>query len=112
MERPDLYSEYNTSIKWKKMFCSRCNKHRWCCQHHVDGRRNSNRVVLVCSNGNPEGTVYEDACHQWIHSNPRLAEKEGYHNKLKGGYVKRPTKRSKWIIHKKISDPGKWRLNK
>lgn len=117
MERPELYHEYNPKVKWKMMPCPRCLARgrfcfRWCCQHHVDRKRNSNRVAWVCSNKNPEEIIYENACHQWIHGNPDLAEEEGYYNKLKGGYMKKPSKKNKWEIKKKESSPSKWKLNK
>jgi len=56
--------------------------------------------------------VYEDACHQFIHSNPKEAEKEGYYNKLDSKYMKKPSKKDKWTIVKKHSSPDKWKLNK
>jgi hypothetical protein len=112
METPEKYHEYDPTVKWKKIKCPRCSKPRWNCQHHVDRKKNSNRCAWVCSNGNPEGIVYEDACHQWIHSYPDEAEKEGYYNKLDSKYMKKPSKKDKWTIVKKHSSPDKWKLNK
>lgn len=117
MERPEIYHSYDPSIPWKKIVCPRCLEHgkarfRWCCQHHVDGKKNSDRSAWVCSNGNPDGIVYPDACHQWIHANPKLAEAEGYHNPLKSGYNKKSRDPRKWVIKKRHSGPEKWQLKK
>jgi len=111
------YHTYKSSITWKKMQCVRCAelgiiRIRWCCQHHVDRRRNSDRCVWVCSNGNPDEVIYPDACHQWIHDNPEEAGKSGYYNKLDSGYNKKRGSQSKWSIKKKVSPPSKWKLNK
>lgn len=99
------------------MQCSRCLelglvRIRFCCQHHVDRKKNSSRCVWVCSNENPDGIVYTDACHQWIHSNPKEAEKTGYYNKLNSKYMKKESKPNKWTIKKKSSPSSKWKLNK
>lgn len=117
METPEKYHKYDPSIKWKKMQCPRCFelgliRVRWNCQHHTDRKGNSDRCVWVCSNGNPDSVVYPDACHQWIHTHPDEAEKKGYYNKLKGGYMKKPSKKDKWVIKKKHSSPEKWKINK
>lgn len=117
METPEKYHKYDHSVKWKKTQCVRClelgiARIRWNCQHHVDRKKNSDRCVWVCSNKNPDGIIYQDACHQWIHSNPREAEKTGYYNKLNSKYMKKESKPNKWTIKKKLSPPSKWKLNK
>ena len=107
-----IYSKYDKSKAWLKVKCSRCGKPRWCCQHHVDRKVNSDRVVRICSNGNPEGIIYRDACHQWIHANPKLACDEGLYNKLSGTYVKKTKTKDRWTIKKKVSGADKWKINK
>ena len=63
--------EYDPKAGGQRRFCHRCNGSAICWQHHIDRRRNSDRVVWICHE-----------CHDWIHRNPAKANKEGYYNNL------------------------------
>lgn len=94
---------YSKNEKWKRDKCDRCGKYRWLCQHHIDRKRNSDRVVWICSNG-MTGVLYPDACHQWIHENPAKAKLEGYYNELDSEYRPRKSNPSKWKLKKGIAN--------
>lgn len=94
-----IITSYQKDVTWKRMKCTRCGRFRWCCQHHIDRRSNSDRVVWICSNGYT-ATPYADSCHDWIHNHPEEAREEGYYNKIDGVYRKKGSKPSKWKIKK------------
>ena len=95
-----LISSFVKRIGWKRGECERCGRTRWLCQHHISRRQNSDKVVWICSNGNPAGVLYIDACHHWIHSNPKKARKEGYYDEIDSVYRKKESNPNKWKIKK------------
>jgi len=105
------YHKYDPAVKWQFMLCPRCGRFRWCCQHHIHRRVNSNICVWVCSNGNGV-ELYPDSCHEWIHSNPEAARKEGLYNPFSKNLYKKRSRREKWKIKQKKSLPSKWIINK
>lgn len=94
-----ILQTYNPDTKWKRMKCQRCSRFRWCCQHHVSRRNNSDEVVWICSNGYAS-VLYPDSCHQWIHDNPAEARKEGYYKSFDTIYRKKPRKKTKGLDYK------------
>ena len=62
---------YDPKAGGRHRVCHRCNTPSICWQHHIDRRRNGDRVVWICH-----------TCHDWIHRNPKKAQEEGYYNKL------------------------------
>lgn len=60
--------------------------------------------MKLCSNGNPEGILYPDACHSFVHDNRKQAEDEGYMKKMDGVYRKKVSNSSKWRLKKQIVD--------
>lgn len=103
-----ITTKYNNKVKWKRARCEICHRLRWVCQHHVDGRRNTDEIIHVCSNGNPGGVVYPDACHSKIHNptafglDPSWAYDNGYLRRLDGEYRPKKKPASKWKLKKKI----------
>jgi len=99
-----LLSTYQRKTTWKRGHCEICGRLRWLCQHHIDGRRNTDRVIWVCSNGGK--VFYNDPCHQKIHNPTSFglpsswAYDNGYLTRLDSEY--RPKK----------SSPKKWKLKK
>lgn len=96
-----IITAYQKDIKWKRMKCQRCGQLRWCCQHHIDRRQNSDRVVWICSNGYTS-TPYPDSCHDWIEQNIGKAIEEGYYCHFDSTYRKKSSDPSKWKLKKKI----------
>lgn len=99
-----LISSYNPNQTWKRDRCFICGRLRWLCQHHLDGRRNTDEVIWVCSNGGE--VFYEDPCHGKIH-NPiafGLPSDWGYEN----GYLRRLDNE----YRPKKKSPNKWKIRK
>lgn len=99
-----LISSYDYKEKWKRGRCEVCGRIRELCQHHIDGRKNTEEVIWVCSNGGK--VFYTDPCHQKIH-NPvsfglpsSWAYDNGYLRRLDGEYRPKKSKPSKWKIRK------------
>lgn len=84
------------------MVCDRCHRLRWCCQHHIDRRQNSERVVWICSNGYKD-ILYQDACHDLMDKEIAKMIKEGYYCKMDKTYKKKASKPGKWILKKTIN---------
>lgn len=82
-----IIQTYKRGVSFARRRCDRCLKLRWCCQHHIDRRTNSERVVWICSNGG--GVLYTDSCHDWVHNHPLDAKKEGYYTEIDGVYRKK-----------------------
>ncbi len=99
-----IITTYTKKGTWKRQRCDICSHIRWCCQHHIYGRRTADDVIWVCSNGNPAGVLYTEACHQRIH-NPTafgLPSSWAYDN----GYLQRTDSK----YRPKKSKPSKWKL--
>lgn len=99
-----LISTYTKETKWVRGHCAVCGRLRWLCQHHIDGRKNTDDVIWVCSNGN--GVLYTDACHQKIH-NPTAfglpsswAYDNGYLRRLDSEYRPKKKDHKKWKLKK------------
>lgn len=99
--------EYDEKAGYEVRRCEVCRRIRNSCQHHIDGRKNSNRVIWVCDNKKDQ-VLYNDPCHKKIH-NPTAfklpvswAYDNGYLNRLDAVY--RPKKKSakKWKLKKGI----------
>lgn len=111
-----LTTKYDVKKGYTRKKCSICGRNRITCQHHIDGRRYSDEVIDVCTNGGE--VFYTDPCHAKIH-NPiafGLPSTWAYDN----GYLRRHTNimkekkvnSKKWAIEKKRKSPDKWKINK
>ena len=93
--------KYDPDGGWQYMVCDRCNRFRWCCQHHIDRKQNSDDVVWICSNGNPVGIVYTDACHALMDDKIEEMIEEGYYRHFDSIYRKKESSPNKWKLKKK-----------
>jgi hypothetical protein len=99
--------KYDPKAGYQLRKCEVCGRLRICCQHHIDGRKNTDRIIWVCSNKRDE-ILYTDPCHMKIHDPTAFklpadwAYKNGYLVKLDSVY--RPKKKSakKWKLKKGI----------
>jgi hypothetical protein len=99
-----ITSSYTKETTWKRGRCSICGRIRELCQHHIDGRRNTDEVIWICSNGGK--VFYTDPCHQKVHNPksfglpPTWAYDNGYLRRLDGEYRKKKRNPKKWQINK------------
>lgn len=99
-----LISTYQKKTTWKRGRCDICGRVRELCQHHIDGRKNTDRVIWVCSNGGK--VFYKDPCHQKIHTPTAFglpsswAYDNGYLTRLDGEYRPKKKGSKKWKINK------------
>lgn len=63
-----------------------------CTWHHLYRRRNRNDWVWLCFK-----------CHDWVHMNPKDAEKEGLYLENDGVIRRKPRKKAKPIERKRTS---------
>ena len=97
-------SSYDKTVTWKFGKCQICGRARWLCQHHIDRRKNTDKVIWVCSNGGK--VFYEDPCHQKIHTptafglSSSWAYDNGYLTRLDGEYRPKKKGSKKWRISK------------
>lgn len=59
--------DYNPKGGYQFRRCEICGLMRWCCQHHLDLRKNSDEIIWICSNM-PDRLLYSDACHSKVHN--------------------------------------------
>ena len=100
-----LSYDENAGYQWR--VCQCCGLKRLCCQHHIDRRKNTDRVIWVCTN-KEDMVIYIDPCHMKIH-NPvafglpsSWAYDNGYMVRLDSAYRPKKGKENKWKLKKGI----------
>ena len=83
--------KYDNRVSSKNIMCPICGKFSLCVQHHIDRRRNTDRIVWICVK-----------CHAWVHANPEEARELGYYNELDAVYRPKKSNPNKWKLKKKI----------
>jgi len=72
--------------------CKRCKCIKVCDIHHLYGvENNRSETIDLCRE-----------CHRWVHDIGEQAYKEGFLRRMDGVYRKKPTKKSKWVLKKKV----------